>query len=132
MRRTLALTLVILLSGVPAFAQGPIMQSAAKAVEESLQTPQPGAAGPKRNMLIGGVFLIGAGATMIVLSATVPKCDPSFFGNVCVGETNKGLTYAGAAMAGVGGLLTGLSYLQHVVHVGRLPRGVVMKRLITF
>jgi hypothetical protein len=132
MRRPIALTLVILFLGVPAFAQGPIMQSATKVVEESLQSPQPGAAGPKRNMLIGGVFLIGAGATMIVLSATVPKCEPSFFGEVCLGETNKRLTYAGAAMVGVGGLLTGLSYLQNVVQVGPLPRGVAVKRTVTF
>jgi hypothetical protein len=119
----------------PALTQISIRDAIARAVDSAMAAPQSaGSARRANNMFWGGIGLIGGGAALAVLGATVAKSEECadfgfLIGRICIEETNKVLAYSGGALAGLGGLFVGLSYLQDV-HL--VPGGVVVRHRLSF
>lgn len=114
MKTPALLMLIITLAARPAFAEGPLAASAARAGQRAAATS---ASGETRTLLWTGIGLIGAGVTLSILGNTTLRHEDcivatTFF--VCTEDRNTAVWVTGVALSAVGGVLTAVGLRKDV------------------
>jgi hypothetical protein len=109
MRKTFAIVVAIALLATPVLA-GDFQKSIQAAVRRTVADQSRPAARGENPYMVPGLALVGGGATLVVLGFISPsgvECTSDLSAtNVSCGTTaNKGLVFAGAGAAALGGLL---------------------------